>query len=103
MLKESVFNEFKKTVTKDRLVFKSAQKVLQISSDKQLKTQIQNSKKALLQQIPENSRANFVDFLKSLISNTAPLNEAFNGFVSAQATQTPYILEKVPEISQNNS
>ncbi len=34
MLKESVFNEFKKTVTKDRLLFKSAQKVLQISSDK---------------------------------------------------------------------
>jgi hypothetical protein len=34
MLKESVFNEFKKTVTKDRATFKQAQKVLEMSNDK---------------------------------------------------------------------
>jgi len=34
MFKESVFNEVKKNITKDRATFKHAQKVMQISNDK---------------------------------------------------------------------
>jgi len=48
MLKEAIFAEVKKTIGKERSVFKQAQKLIDYQSDKTIKTQIQAAKKTLL-------------------------------------------------------
>lgn len=60
-LKETVFAEIKKIITKERTQFRQQyQKVIEFGgSDKQLKAQMQASKKALMAQIPEHNRNSF--------------------------------------------
>jgi len=48
MLKEAIFSEVKKNIAKERGVLKQAQKVIDLSSDKAVKTHIQVAKKTLL-------------------------------------------------------
>jgi hypothetical protein len=48
MLKEAIFAEVKKSIGKERTVFKQAQKLIDYQSDKTIKTQIQAAKKSLL-------------------------------------------------------
>jgi hypothetical protein len=70
MLKEAIFAEVKKTIGKERSVFKQAQKLIDYQSDKTIKTQIQAAKKTLLNQVPIEIKGNFLSFLDSLSNSS---------------------------------
>lgn len=95
MLKEAIFAEVKKTIGKERAVFKQAQKLIDYQSDKTIKTQIQAAKKTLLNQVPIEIKGNFLSFLDSLSNSSEQYVEEFESFLTSQASGTTLTIPKL--------
>lgn len=95
MLKEAVFAEVKKTIGKERAVFKQTQKLIDYQSDKSIKTQIQAAKKTLLNQVPLEIKGNFQTFLESLSKSSDYALEEFESFLTSQASGTALTIPKL--------
>lgn len=79
---------------KDRSTFKQLSKSIDFQNDKQLNISMKISKKALLAQIPEQSKGYIQYFMQQLFTQMQPFTLDYNAFIQAQTASQAYIVPK---------